>query len=351
MKEFFIGQRMLIGMMETLKKQMESVDYTPSLYAHNAQLLAIATQSLSIELALLNLLKASCEGRCHAPWKEIDVRQWKEWLTAFDTGDFWDYWGAEDDADAFPLPTDFEMTSTLITHHVFKEKESGRAYYDREEDGYRNDNANALDFAMNHVGNMCPYYAAEVAEDAVLQLGVTFAELERLMLENDAQSSKSFVETRIKAGRKAVSCFTQKASPESLKVAFRRFRLGISTGGGRVRLGHQEFDRKYAFVLLCYRFIRAGLMHTKLNVSCYSSFIANALDLDVNFPSFRKSMNNWMQKIDLYGCTFHELKREDVLKKRFHDQQLTPAEYEVWLMVDQELEKAIAESGAFEGIL
>ena len=54
-------------------------------------------------------------------------------------------------------------------------------------------------------------------------------------------------------------------------------------------------------------------MHTKLNVSCYSSFIANALDLDVNFPSFRKSMNNWMQKIDLYGCTFHELKREDVL--------------------------------------
>ena len=26
MKEFFIGQRMLIGMMETLKKQMESVD-------------------------------------------------------------------------------------------------------------------------------------------------------------------------------------------------------------------------------------------------------------------------------------------------------------------------------------
>jgi hypothetical protein len=171
------------------------------------------------------------------------------------------------------------------------------------------------------------------------------------MLENDAQSAKSFVETRIKAGRKAVSCFTQKVPEERLQMAFRRFMQGISAEGGRVRLGHQEYDCKYVFVLLCYRFIDAGLMLRKLNVTCYSSFIVNALGLEVNFPSFRKNMNNWMQKIDLYGCTFHELTHEMVSRKRFHEQQLTPDEYEVWLMVDKELEKAITRSGAFDGIL
>ena len=118
-----------------------------------------------------------------------------------------------------------------------------------------------------------------------------------------------------------------------------------------MRLGHQEYDRKYVFVLLCYRFIRAGLMYRKLNVSCYSKFIVSALGLSVSLPSFRKSMNNWMQKIDLYGCTFEELTREQIRQKRFHEQQLTLDEYEVWCMVDQELDKALASSHAFDGFL
>ena len=352
MDENFINQSLVIGMMETLKKQMESIGYTVSIYAHNAQLLAIAAQSLTIELMLLNLLKASGEGLCQSPWQAIDVRHWKEWLASFDTGDFWDFWEVFDDKRDFPLPTTFDIRSTLLTHHVHKEKADGRAIYDRDEDGeYRNDNANALTFALDPVGGMCPYYASEVAEDAVLQLGVTFAELERLMLENDAASAKTFVETRIKAGRKAVSCFTQKVPEECLRVAFRRFYQSLSVEGGEVRLGKHKCDYKCVFVLLCYRFIEAGLMHRKLNVSCYSDFIFKALGMNVNYASFRKSMNNWMQKIDLYGCTFSELTREQVFHKRHHEQQLTPKDYETWLLVDQELGKAIDRSGAFEGIL
>ncbi len=311
MNEVFLSQGVLIGMMEALKKQMETVGYTVNIYAHNAQLLAIATQSLTIELTLLNLLRASGEGRCQAPWKDIDVRHWKEWLANFDTGSLWEFWEVCDNETDYPLPTTFDIQSTLLNHHVHKEKNDGRAFYDRDEYGeYRNDNANALTFALDPVGNMCPYYASEVAEDAVLQLGVTFAELERLMLENDAQSAKSFVETRIKAGRKAVSCFTQKVPEERLKSAFRSFYQSLSVEGGEVHMGDHKFDYKCIFVLLCYRFIEAGLMYRKLNVSCYSSFIFHALDMNMNYASFRKSMNNWMQKIDLYGCTFRELTRE-----------------------------------------
>ena len=352
MNEYYIGQSVLIKMMETLKKQMECVDYTFSIYTHNAQLLAIATQSLTIELSLLNMLKASGEGRCQAPWKEIDVRWWKEWLAGFNTGEFWEFWGEGSGEDIFPMPNDFDIFSTLLTHHVLKEKTDGRDDYNRDEDGkYRNDNANALTFSLDPVAGMCPYYAAEVAEDAVLQLGVTFAELERLMLENDAQSAKSFIETRIKAGRKAISCFTQKVPEERLKVAFRSFMQSISTEGGKVRLGQREYDCKYVFVLLCYRFIEAGLMLPKINVSCYSSFIVSALGLNVNVHSFRKSMNNWMQKIDLYGCTFRELTREMGSQKRHHEQQVTLKDYDTWLMLDRELEKALARSKDFEDIL
>ena len=212
------------------------------------------------------------------------------------------------------------------------------------------DNANALDFALGYVDQMSPYYAAEVAEDAVLQLGVTFEELERLMQEDNPQSTEAFVAKR-KAGRKVVSCFLPEASTDSFREAFRGFMQRISTGDGKVLLGHQEYDRKYVFVLLCYRFIRAGLMHRKLNVSCYSNFIFNALELEVNYASFRKSMNKWMQKIDLYGCTFHELTREQVSRKRHHENQLTPDDYDKWLLIDHELEEAIARSGVFEGIL
>jgi hypothetical protein len=351
MNEFFIGQKMLVGMMEALKKQLECVDYAFHLYAHNAQLLAIATQSLSIELSLLNLLNASSEGLCYAPWKDIDVRHWKEWLAGYDTDKLWGYWDDEDGEGTFPLPTEFDISSTLIKHHVLKENADGRAIYDRIDGEYRNDNANALDFALGQVGNMCPHYASEVAEDAILQLGVTFAELERLMLENDPQLAKSFVETRTKAGRKAVSCFTQKVPQEVLSRAFRSFCQGLTVEDGEVRMGKRKCDFKCIFVLLCYRFIEAGLMLRKLNVSCYSNFIFNALELEVNYASFRKSMNNWMQKIDLYGCTFHELTREQVSRKRHHENQLTPDDYDKWLMIDHELDEAIARSGVFEGIL
>ena len=116
-------------------------------------------------------------------------------------------------------------------------------------------------------------------------------------------------------------------------------------------LSHALTWHKYVFVLLCYRFIRAGLMLRKLNVSCYSQFIVSAFELSVNFPSFRKSMNNWMQKIDLYDCTFEELTREMIAQKRYHEQQLTLDEYEVWCMVDKELGKAMEESGAFDAFL
>ena len=350
MTSYFIEEGNLLHMMQTLKMQMEGVRHTWNIYAHNAHLLAIATQSLSIELSLLNLLDANGRGECEEPWKLLDVHRWKEWLEGYDTGDFWDYEELENGDEIFPLPSDFNIFSTFIRHHALKELEEGRSLYDDEDDS-RKDNAEALESALGAVGGMSPYYAAEVAEDAILQLGVTFAELERLMLENNPQATGSFMEERIKAGRKVVSCFLPEASTEAFKEAFRSFMKGISTEGGKVRLGHQEYDRKYVFVLLCYRFIRAGLMYRKLNVSCYSKFIVSALGLSVSLPSFRKSMNNWMQKIDLYGCTFEELTREQIRQKRFHEQQLTLDEYEVWCMVDQELDKALASSHAFDGFL
>ncbi len=344
-------QRCLLQMMGTLKKQMECEMFFWNIYAHNAQLMAIATQSLSVELMLLNLLKASGEGKCEPPWTMVDVRQWKEFLNGFDTDVFWMYEEQDVYGVPFAVPTEFDIYTTLLTHHVRKETEDGRDRYDLKEDGLLRDNANALDHTLAGVGHMCPYYAAEVAEDAILQLGVTFEELERLMLEDNPHATGAFVEKRIKAGRKAVSCFLPNASSEAFREAFRSFVKGISTAEGKVCLGHQEYDRKYVFVLLCYRFIRAGLMLRKLNVSCYSEFIVSALDLKVNYPSFRKNMNNWMQKIDLYGCTFHELTRERIKEKRYHDQQLTLDEYEVWCAVDKELGKAIEGSGAFEGFL
>ena len=346
-----IDKKDFLQMMETLKMQMECVAHTWSVYAHNAQLLAIAAQSLSVELTLLNLLEASGKGECDAPWKTIDVRYWKEWLNHFDTGVFWDYEEQVFNERYFPLPTEFEIHSTLMVHHVHKDADEERNFYNIKEDGFRGDNANALDFALSQVGAMCPYYAAEVAEDAVLQLGVTFEEVERLMLEDNPRATGTYVEKRIKAGRKVVSCFLPKASTEAFREAFRRFMQDISAEEGRVRLGHQEYDRKYVFVLLYYRFIRAGLMLRKLNVSCYSQFIVSALGLSVNFPSFRKNMNNWMQKIDLYDCTFEELTREMITQKRYHEQQLTLDEYEVWSMIDKELGKALEDSGAFHGFL
>lgn len=232
-------------------------------------------------------------------------------------------------------------------HHVSKEKAEGRDFYNLKEDGMRRDNANALDFALGHLANMAPSYAAEVAEDAVYQLGVIFAELERV-LGGDVRVA---VETPVRAGRKAMSCFLPSVDTERLRKAFRRFMQGISTGKGKVRMGNQEYDRKYVFVLLYYRFIRAGLVYRKLNVTCYSLFVSVALELEGNIASFRKSMNNWMQKIDLYDCTFEELTKEMVSGKRHHEQQLTPDEWEVWCMVDKELDKAIADSHAFDWFL
>lgn len=337
--------------METLKKQLECGCHFWNIYSHNAQLMSIATQSLSVELMLLNLLKAYGDGLCQPPWAMVDVQQWKAYLEDYDTEQFWDFDDREPEELHFAMPSEFDLNSLLLVHHVSKEREDGRADYDLVDGKVQPDNANALTFALRHLSAMSPYYAAEVAEDAILQLGVTFNELERLMLEDNLQATGAYVEKRIKAGRKAVSCFLPKASTTTFRRAFRSFMEDISTDDGKVLLGHQEYDRKYVFVLLYYRFIRAGLMHRKINVTCYSQFIVSALELSVNAPSFRKNVSNWMQKIDLYGCTFQELTREMIDKKRYHPQQLTLDEFEVWSLVDKELGKAIDRSGAFEGFL
>lgn len=333
---FYESEGMLHKMMEALKKQMECVEYTTNLYTRNAQLMAIATQSLSIELALLNLLEASTKGESKAPWEMINVTQWREFLKGVDTGIFWDCYELYHEQ-LFPYPTEFTIHGTLLTHHVAKESKDGRGFYDLKEDGLRSDNANAMDFAMKYLDNMSPYYAAEIAEDAILQLEITFAEMEKLMREANPEGIRQVLEKRSKAGRKQVSCIKPQVENWKLADAFRKFIQAIQVDGNKVRLGDQVYDRKYVFVLLYYRFIRAGLMYRKLNVSDYSRFVHNALGLTEEFGSFRKSMNNWIQKIDLYGCTFDELTFEMVSKQRRHEQQLTEFEFEVWCMVDKQL--------------
>lgn len=337
---FYESEGMLHKMMETLKKQMESVEYTTNLYTRNAQLMAVATQSLSIELSLLNLLEASTKGESKAPWEMINVTSWREYLKSVDTGIFWDCYELYHEQ-LFPYPTEFTIHTTLLTHHVAKESKDGRGFYDLKEDGLQRDNANAMDFAMKYLDNMSPHYAAEIAEDAILQLEITFAEMEKLMHEANPEGVRLMLEKRTKAGRKLVSCINPQVDTMALTDAFRNFIQAIQVDDNKVRLGEQVYDRKYVFVLLYYRFIRAGLMYRKLNVSDYSRFVYSALGLTEEFGSFRKSMNNWIQKIDLYECTFHELTYEMVSKHRRHEQQLTEFEYEVWCMVDKKLGEVI----------
>lgn len=337
---FYESEGMLHKMMETLKKQMESVEYTTNLYTRNAQLMAVATQSLSIELSLLNLLEASTKGESKAPWEMINVTSWREYLKSVDTGIFWDCYELYHEQ-LFPYPTEFTIHGTLLTHHVAKESKDGRGFYDLKEDGLQRDNANAMDFAMKYLDNMSPHYAAEIAEDAILQLEITFAEMEKLMHEANPEGVRLMLEKRTKAGRKLVSCINPQVDTMALTDAFRNFIQAIQVDDNKVRLGEQVYDRKYVFVLLYYRFIRAGLMYRKLNVSDYSRFVYSALGLTEEFGSFRKSMNNWIQKIDLYECTFHELTYEMVSKHRRHEQQLTEFEYEVWCMVDKKLGEVI----------
>ncbi|MBO5000441.1 MAG: hypothetical protein J6C58_06365 [Bacteroidaceae bacterium] len=341
----FIGQGTLVHMLETLKKQMESVEHTQNLYAHNAQLMAIATQSLSIELTICNLMSAGDKGECIFPWSDLNISYWKNCLNQFETDLLWCY---DEDFESPIMPSEFDIFSTLIAHHVAKEREDGRDFYNIKEDGLRRDNANALDFTLGQLANMDSSYASEVAEDAIAQLIVTLEELEKTHVLSQ-QPVYTFVEKRMKLGRKPASCFLPTTPIDELKSAFQRFMASISTGDDKVLLGYLEYDRKYVFVLLYYRFIREGLMNRKLHVSCYSMFISNALKLE-HPSSFRKCMNNWMQKIDLYGCTFEELTLDMVRHKRYHEQQLTPNEWEVWQTVNKELEKAIDHSGAFRKI-
>ena len=76
-------QEFIQPMMDTLKRQMESVRGTQNSYAYNAQLMAIATQSLTVELALLNLLKAWKNNKEEYPWHALDIGYWKKFLNDF----------------------------------------------------------------------------------------------------------------------------------------------------------------------------------------------------------------------------------------------------------------------------
>lgn len=107
----FIEQDTLLRMLETLKRQMECVEHTPNLYAHNAQLMAIATQSLSIELALLNLLEAWRREECENPFRGIDIACWKDWFTDFNVEVFWLYDDEERRSSPFPPSSRFRARS------------------------------------------------------------------------------------------------------------------------------------------------------------------------------------------------------------------------------------------------
>ena len=221
----FIGKGTLVHMLETLKKQMESVEHTQNLYAHNAQLMAIATQSLSIELTICNLMSARDKGECIFPWSDLNISYWKNCLNQFETDLLWCY---DEDFESPIMPSEFDIFSTLIAHHVAKEREDGRDFYNIKEDGLRRDNANTLEFTLGHLANMDCSYASEVAEDAITQLIVTLEELEKTHVLSQ-QPVYTFVERRMKLGRKPASCFLPTTPIDELKSAFQRFMASIST--------------------------------------------------------------------------------------------------------------------------
>ena len=333
-------------MMETLKRQMESVKGTQNSYAYNAQLMAIATQSLTVELTLLNLLKAWKNNENEYPWHTIDIGYWKRYLNDFDI--YYEWYGTW--LDTQYLPSEFDISSTLFVHHTRKEREDGRDFYDLKTDGLWNNNANMLNEVLADLSYMDTDYAFEVACDAISQLALTFEELDTILKERNYQKAEQLIAQRSKAGRKASSCFVPDTPVGQLSAAFHLFYKYIATDNDQVSLGNRTFDRKYLFVLFYYLLIRKGLASRKLNVYAYSQFIHQALGMEEKPASFRKTMNNWMQKIDLYGCTFDELTMEKIRKERYHDQQLTEEQFPLWRYANQWMETAIEESEAFKDI-
>lgn len=331
-------------MMETLKRQMESVYGTQNAYAYNAQLMAVATQSLTVELSLLNLLKAWRNKEEDYPWHSIDIGYWIKYLNDFDKARNWEnYW-----LDSFPYqPSEFDMFSTLMVHQTHKEMKDGRDFYNLKKDGLWNNNANMLDRMLGDLSYMDTDYSFELAYDAIDQLRITFEEIEKILKENNYQKADQLIAQRPKAGRKASSCFLPNTPVEELAKALHLFNIYIASENDQVCLGTRTFDRKYMFVLFYYLLIRKGLAFRKLNVHAYSLFIHQALGLQEKVSSFRKSMNNWMQKIDLYGCTFDELTVEKIKNERYHEQQLTEEQFALWSYANHWMERAIEESGAF----
>lgn len=328
----------------TLEYQLESAAHTSNIYARNAQLLALTSQSLHIEFILLDILKEWTECRQDAsPWPNLSMEQWKKRLLQSNIGESC---MSEFEEEAALDTVAFDIFSTLITHHVFKEMEDDRAFYDLKEDGFRGDNANALEAALNGVAGMDASYALEVAEDAISQLVITIEGVMQVVETKDHELVTELMERRSKAGRKPTSCFLPQTPVEALRRDVGKLFDSIAVDNEKVQLGGNLYDRKYVFVLLYYRFISQRLAHRKLNVLSYSLFLVEALNLPGNPASFRKSLNNWIQKIALYDCTFEELTMERIRNRR-HECQMTKEEFPVWTFVSGELEKVIDELGLF----
>lgn len=343
MANTYYEQRHLLQQLETLKHQMECVDYSLNSYVRVSQLLAVTTQSLHIEFTLLSMLKSWSEGSPENPHLSFDPDYWSRQFSHFDTCSCWYPYEWEEDSEAIDS-IDFDIFSTLMVHHTRKERQDGRDLYDIKQYGLRTDNANALEFALKYVGGMDCYYAQEVAEDAIDQLVVTLDEVTRVLhTKNYSQIPKS-TERCSRVGRKATSCFLPEAPVSTLKEEVKKLYGVISTPEGNVLLGGNTYDRKYMFVLLYYRLIRMGMAHLRPNVLSYSMFLTEALDLGGNPSSFRKCLNNWFQKINLYDCTFSELTLEKIHDRCF-DRQMTEEEFSVWTFVDGELAKVIDAMG------
>lgn len=329
----------------TLKSLMLGMNSALNVYTRNAMLLSVATQSLHIEFSLLELLNEFNKNRRRTSiWRDTRISGLKRYLDSFLMSECLDplVIEPEDDLDN----AEFDIFSTLMVHHVFKEREDGRAFYDLKSDGLRPDNANALEAALKGVAGMDPYYAVEVVEDAISQLMVTIEEMERIFETKSYNEIPEVIERRKKAGRKPTSCFLPQTPVELLQRDVRRLYESIAVDDDRVQLGGNLYDRKYVFVLLYYRFIAKNWAYRKLNVLNYSRFLVEALGLTDNPASFRKSLNNWIQKIDLYHCTFEELTMEKI-HNRYLENQLTEEEFPIWTFVGGELDKVIDELGLF----
>ena len=199
MTNTFKKQGYIQPMMETLKRQMEAVYGTQNAYAYNAQLMAVAAQSLTVELSLLNLLKAWRNKEEDYPWHSIDIGYWIKYLNDFDKADYWDnYW-----LETFPhQPSEFDMFSTFMVHQTHKEMEDGRDFYKLKKDGLWNNNANMLDRILGDLSYMDTDYSFELAYDAIDQLRITFEEIEKILKENNYQKADQLIDRRPKTGER-----------------------------------------------------------------------------------------------------------------------------------------------------